>query len=200
MKDFSRPLVKERGISGCQLTVEKDAELVYELKPLKNVFSSLTLFRTPSVWCSFCLKPVIFLIPEHATLLMFCWNFLSSFSLYLSCFILSWLLISCIVLNNSSIPNNCSWWSRVYHWRSISLFWWGWCYLLRYLSCIVSHTFSHCSNVLFMCLTKCISLSSLKKPCRASSTSCDHLLTVLLNAGCLFPVVWLGPWKGLKLF
>ncbi|MEQ2285524.1 hypothetical protein AMECASPLE_032758 [Ameca splendens] len=81
-------------------------KLVSELNLFKNVFSSLALSRHPSVRSSFCLKPVIFFIPDHTSLILFCWSLLSSFFLYTS--LLSLILTLscfCILLNNSPSPS-----------------------------------------------------------------------------------------------
>ncbi|MEQ2170226.1 hypothetical protein GOODEAATRI_033301 [Goodea atripinnis] len=69
------------------------------------MFSSLTVSIHPLVRSSFCLKPVIFLIPHHTSLTLSFWSLLSSFFFYTSLpSFISTLSCFCILLNNSLSP------------------------------------------------------------------------------------------------
>ncbi|MED6262083.1 hypothetical protein ATANTOWER_014195 [Ataeniobius toweri] len=79
---------------------EEDAELVSDLNLLKNVFSSLTLSKHPSILILLLLEAVIFFISDQTSLILFYWSLLSSvcsLPLMLSCF--------CILLTNSLFPS-----------------------------------------------------------------------------------------------
>lgn len=145
-----------------------------------------------NIWFSFSLKPVIFFIPYHKSLTWFCWGLFSNlnlcaslFSLILRLLLFTFQLILCLPSINLfsclALPLDI-WWSRVYYWGSTFLLWWGWCYPQRSLYSPLRAQILMC----FQCGLSCApgSIAS-EQPCRASSASCDQLLTCLFNTICL---------------